>query len=242
MLLEWIDPRNRHLHTTELDTDYSDEDAERTHLNAYADDLGSNTAGPRAEYMQQLLAKWISAFCTFLGLVMNPDKINPTTIGPRPPTPSRGLKVVQHGGTDVMIPYDHDLISYKYLGVNLDLRNRPEKALAALRAATAEKLDHLVQQPGSPAVKIDYIRFKILPIALYTALCANWTLKEYRQLDQDFSSVYRKILCLPATSPRALLYRPAASLRSRASNEMGGYAALHGSRARSTGQYQYSSR
>jgi len=208
MLLEWIDPRNRHLHTAEGDLDYSDEDAEQAKLNAYADDLGTATAGPRAEYMQQLQAKWVSAFCTFTGLVMNPSKIQPTTIGPRPPTPSRGLKVVQHDGTSITIPYDHDLLTYKYLGVELDLRHRPEQRLAAHRAATALKLDHLIQQPGSPEVKIDYIRFKILPIALYTALCANWTLKEYRELDKDFSVAYRKILCLPSTSPTALLYLP----------------------------------
>jgi hypothetical protein len=45
MLLEWIDPANRFLHTGETAT-YSNEDARKARMAAYADDLCTITGGP----------------------------------------------------------------------------------------------------------------------------------------------------------------------------------------------------
>ena len=84
ILLEWIDPTNRHLHVAETDLDYTDEDAEGATPSAYADDLCTITPGPRAEYMQQLVATWLSAFCAFTGMRMHPAKIVATVLGPIP--------------------------------------------------------------------------------------------------------------------------------------------------------------
>ena len=96
----------------------------------------------------------------------------------------------------------------EYFGVHLDLRNNPLESYERVLQDATNRLSHLLRQPGSPSVKIDYIRFKILPIVLYTALCSNWTLLQYRALDQPFSQTYRKILCLPAKAPTAMLYLP----------------------------------
>jgi hypothetical protein len=84
MLLEWIDPANRHLHTAEVDADYSDADVAHTTLNAYADDLATLTGGPNAERMQQLVATWLTAFGAFSGLVMHAAKIYSTILDPVP--------------------------------------------------------------------------------------------------------------------------------------------------------------
>jgi hypothetical protein len=84
MLLEWIEPANRHLHTAEVDADYSEADVAHTKLNAYADDRATLTGGPNAERMQQLIAIWLSAFCAFFGLIMHPAKIYSTILGPVP--------------------------------------------------------------------------------------------------------------------------------------------------------------
>jgi hypothetical protein len=59
-------------------------------------------------------------------------------------------------------------------------------------------LSNLMIQPGSPQVKIDYIRFKIMPIVLYTGQVSNWT--QYRLLDEPFTETYRKLLSLPRKS------------------------------------------
>ena len=69
-------------------------------------------------------------------------------------------------------------------------------------------LSHLLIQAGSPQPKIDYIRFKILPIILYSAQVANWTLAQYRNLDAPFTDAYRKLLSLPKKSPQAIIYLP----------------------------------
>jgi hypothetical protein len=57
MVLEWIDPKNTHLHMNENLLEYSDKIARDAALFAYADDLATCYAGPRAKYMQQLQAK-----------------------------------------------------------------------------------------------------------------------------------------------------------------------------------------
>jgi len=80
ILLDWLDPTQRHLHTAER-LEYTEEDAAGVKLNAYADDLATLSSGGNAEYMQQLIATWLSAFCAFTGLVLHPAKICPTLLG-----------------------------------------------------------------------------------------------------------------------------------------------------------------
>ena len=221
ILLEWIDPANRHLHVAERDIHYTDEDITHTKLNAYADDLATLTGGPRAEYMQQLIATWLSAFCAFTGLVMHPAKICSTILGP---VPDKFTQIRMPGPvtfaqkTDLLI---HDLNwmpiscpilphvqSYKYLGVQLDLRHESQASLEGVLNRLNGDLSHLMIQKGSPKVKIDYILFKIIPIVIATALCSNWTLKQYRELDRPFSAAYRRLLCLPDKFPTSLIYLP----------------------------------
>jgi hypothetical protein len=82
ILLKWIDLKNRHLHSTETGLDFSDQDAQAAQMNAFADDLGTITAGKNAAAMQKIRASWILSFCTFTGLIMNPAKIKSTVVGP----------------------------------------------------------------------------------------------------------------------------------------------------------------
>jgi hypothetical protein len=49
------------------------------------------------------------------------------------------------------------------------------------------QLEHLLDQPGTVPAKLDYIRFKLLPIILHTAQCANWPLRIFRLLDKPFT-------------------------------------------------------
>jgi hypothetical protein len=95
-----------------------------------------------------------------------------------------------------------ELETYKYLGVQLDLRNQPLHSFRQLLEIAATDLYHLINQVASPIIEIDYIRFKIISIVLYTAVCSNWTLAQYRKLDVPFSQNYRKILCLTKKSPQ----------------------------------------
>ena len=125
ILLEWIDHRNQHIKDSEQNLNYSQSDAEGVHMNAYADDLGTIVEGKRAAYMQQIQANWISAFCTFTGLVMNPNKIAPTHVGTPPANQCQTLRVHQQDGHPIDIVVDYELPSFKYLGVQLDLRNNP---------------------------------------------------------------------------------------------------------------------
>ena len=69
-------------------------------------------------------------------------------------------------------------------------------------------MEHLLDQPGTVPAKLDYIRFKILPIILHTAQCSNWSLQQYRELDKPFTKAYKSILVLPVHFPTALLYLP----------------------------------
>ena len=221
ILLEFIDPSNRHLHVAE-NLNYSDHDIAHTNSNAFADDLATVTSGPNGEYMQQLQATWLSAFCAFAGLVMHPTKIKPTILGP---IPTKYTSLPIHGPlphpkkTDLII---HDLnwnpIScpilphlqfVKYLGVILDLRpttTSPSHEAALQHLNT--HLTHLLVQTAPPGAKIDYILFKLLPTILTTAIVANWTLKQYRALDTPLSRAYRLILAFPANAPEHILYMP----------------------------------
>ena len=221
ILLEWIDPKNRHLHKAERHLNYSQNDIDHTQMDAYADDLATITGGPNAEYMQQLQATWLSAFCAFTGLVMHPAKIVSTILGPIPSkyTQTEDIGPLKFKDKTDIIVHDHQwnpiscrinaqLGSMKYLGMHLDLRSQSSVSHAQTLQDITDRLSHLMQQPGSSQVKLDYIRFKIFPIALYTASCANWTLAQYRKLDTPFSTAYRQLLTIPSKAPGTLLYLP----------------------------------
>jgi hypothetical protein len=63
--------------------------------------------------------------------------------------------------------------------MDLDLQSTGTRAHTALLQKSKERLSHLLLQPGSPTVKIDYIKFQLMPIILATATCSNWTLAAY---------------------------------------------------------------
>ena len=204
ILLEWIDPRNTHLHEAEDLPPLQQVDLDTTIINAYADDLATITGGPRAADMQQQQATWLSAFCAFTGLTMHPRKIIATTIGPpMTHTPSLSIRDAQWHRVDCTVT--PDLASVKYLGTHLDLRNT-DTLFKRTFDDLATRTSHLLLQPGPPQAKVDYIRNKILPIARYTAMLANWPLARYRQLDRPLSAAYRRILALPKKFPSSLLY------------------------------------
>jgi hypothetical protein len=94
----------------------------------------------------------------------------------------------------------------KYLGVHLDLRDTTgSEAHAKVLQDINSHLSHLLLQPGSSGPKIDYILFKLFPIAMTTAVCANWTLKKYQELDVPFSRAFKLILGFTSTFLDALL-------------------------------------
>jgi len=207
ILLEWIDPRNTHLHVDEA-LEYTADDARNATPYAYADDLATMTCGDKAEYMQGLQAQWLAAFCAFSGLVMHPDKIKSTIVGPIPAQYNANMTTYDHQWRPVHCRVDVELRTYKYLGVHLDLRCRSTDSFERVRQDAAARLSHLLIQPGSPQAKIDYIRFKIIPIVLYTAQVSNWSLAQYRGLDAPFTETYRKLLSLPRHSPETIIYLP----------------------------------
>ena len=93
ILLDWIEPSNRHLHPpsfydlcspTNLSQPPSQRDLDSSDpplSNAYADDLATITSGPFAFQTQQKQAEWISAFCAFTGLQLIMKKIVSVSIG-----------------------------------------------------------------------------------------------------------------------------------------------------------------
>ena len=186
---------------------------------AYADDLTTKTGGPRGLKMQQYLANWLSAFCAATGLVVHPAKIYPTVVGPVPSmfaaaqdatTASDALTsivIYDTAWTPIRCPILPSLPTTKYLGVYLDLKQKLDSHQPVL-ADLHRDLSHLLVQPASPKVKIDFIRFKILPIVLATATCSNWSLRRYRALDKPLSHAYRIILALPSKFPESVLYLP----------------------------------
>lgn len=208
ILLDYIDPRNTHLHQDEEHpTPFTQADIDHTIINAYADDLATITGGPRAAEMQQQQATWLSAFCAFTGLTMHPAKITATTLGPPPPTPP-SLEIYDSMWQPVACPVNPDTQTVKYLGINIDLRHHQQAHFDRTYEDMNTHLDHLLLQPGSPQGKIDYIRNKVLPITRYSAMVANWTLAQYRDLDRPCTRAYRKILALPNKFPAALIYLP----------------------------------
>ena len=90
----------------------------------------------------------------------------------------------------------------------MDLRHDGHSQYEATLADIECRLSHLLLQAGSPQTKIAMIQSKILPVARYTAIVANWTLAQYRALDIPLSSAYRRILAMPKKFPQALLYLP----------------------------------
>jgi hypothetical protein len=246
MLLEWIDPANKFLHTAEKKT-YNEEDISKAKMAAYADDLCTITGGPNRAFMQTLHAKWLSAFCAFAGLLLHPKKIQPAIVGPIGMCPMKYLKVYDHQWNLTECPVLPKLETYKYLGVQLDLRGQPLKAFHRLLRTATIDLQLLLRQPATPSLKIDYIRFKILPHILFTAVCSNWTLDQFRQLDVPFSQTYRKILCLPVKAPNALAplfatvygrHWTASRLGPRTSQEVGVVPTLLGCPWRPRSQYK----
>jgi hypothetical protein len=90
--------------------------------------------------------------------------------------------------------------------VEIDLEVTGTRAHEALLQIARARNSHLLQQPGSPDVKIDYIQFKILPIILATVKLTNWILTTYRELKKSFAQGYERILALPLQIPTFLLY------------------------------------
>jgi hypothetical protein len=220
ILLEWIDPRNRHLHVDENLEAYDDVTARDAAPFAYADDLATISSGTKGEYMLQLQATWLSSFCAFAGLVIHPGKIKSTVVGkvhdrhlPRPQAdgsliyPSQ-VVVYDHQWKPISCPIDTEMDTYKYLGVNLDLRGRTRASFNRLYIHAEALLSNLLIAKGPVQAKVDYIRFKIMPEVLYTAQVSNWSLSEYRRLDRPFTATYRKLLSLPRTSPNTIIYLP----------------------------------
>jgi hypothetical protein len=74
MILEWIVLKNRKLHEDENLRKYSNKTARDNAPYVYADNLANCSADLRAEYMQQLQAKWLSAFCALSGLIIIPPR------------------------------------------------------------------------------------------------------------------------------------------------------------------------
>ena len=224
ILLDWIDPNNKQLHP------FNFSDLSRpTHIatpesttsrpsktqavsNAYADDLATISTGNRAHQIQQLQAEWISAFCAFTGLQLNMQKIVPVAIGKHAANMPNHITVYNHHWQPTKCPIQTTPTNLSYLGLLLDhiIANDNQKAVTALRTHITTLLEHLLDQPGPVTAKIDYIRFKILPIVLHTAQCANWSLLQYRNLDIQFNRAYKTILILPTHFPTALLYLPSA--------------------------------
>ena len=142
ILLDFIDLANRHFHLAESDLDYTNEDIDHTHLNAYTDNLSTPTGGPKDEYMQQLQATWLSAFCAFAGLVIHPAKIHTTILGPIPEkydaqrligplswADKTDLIVHDLNWNPISCPITPRLRTVKYLGVHLDLRHEAQESL-----------------------------------------------------------------------------------------------------------------
>ena len=212
ILLEWIDPANRDLHQDE-DIHYSNEDIANTTSTAYADDLATTARGPNANKMQQLTTNWLSAFCAFAGLVIHPAKVQSTILNPTDDDLLNPEVLTVHDllWQPLHCPINPELLTVKYLGVQLDLRATLNSHRLTMDNIN-RKLAHLVVQAGSPGVKIDCMLFQLIPRIMATAVCANWTLKQYRALDKPFSSIYRLILGLPRNFPAALLYLPRAQM------------------------------
>jgi hypothetical protein len=147
MILEWIDPKNRKLHENEDLQKYSDITAINDAPYAYIDDLATCSAGPQAEDMQQL--QWLSAFYALSGLTIYLGKIKATIVGKIDPKHELKMKpdgtkycpstvtVYDYQWKPTECPINPTLISYKYLGVHLDLHCKHNDALEREKAKAA---------------------------------------------------------------------------------------------------------
>ena len=77
-----------------------------------------------------------------------------------------------------------NLDAFRYLGMDFDLPSTGARAHTVLLQKSKDKLLHF------PTVKINYIKFKLMPIILATAACSNLTLADYRELDKPFSQEF----------------------------------------------------
>jgi hypothetical protein len=222
ILLDWIDPSNVDFHPSgyaellrpthvNTPTQYTLAQECEAHLsNAYADDLATLTSGPRAFAVQQQQAEWISAFCAFTGLQLNMKKIVPVTLGTHSSKIPGYITVYDNCWQPTRCPIQNCTSGLTYLGLSLDhiIAGNSSADFKALYQRAHTMIEHLLDQPGSCPAKIDYIRFKIYPLILHSAQCANWSLQQYRQLDKPFTAAYKTILVLPIHFPTELLYQP----------------------------------
>ena len=220
--LDWIDPDKKDLHPagfhdlsrpTHFTAPLTQPTARTTdpHIeNAYANDLATISTGANAYTIQQMQAEWISAFCTFTGLQLNMQKIVSVSIGLHEPQIPSFLTVYNHLWQPTKCAITQHPKNLTNLGLRLDdiLTDNSTAALSTIKVKTSAMIEHLLDQPGTVPAKIDYIRFKILPIILHTAQCSNWSLAQYRSLDKPFTKAYKIILVLPSHFPTALLYLP----------------------------------
>jgi hypothetical protein len=95
--------------------------------------------------------------------------IKPTIVGLVRKHYLKHLEVYNHQWELINWPILPELEIYKYLGAQLDLRNKPLQSFHRFLETATTSLSYLMNQVAWPAVKIDYIRFKIIPIVLYTA-------------------------------------------------------------------------
>jgi hypothetical protein len=141
---------------------------------------------------------------------MHPAKICSTVLGP---VPAKYTDIPVFGpqahcdNTALLI---HDL-NWRPISCPV-LRNESQMSLEAVLGRLEDSLSHLLLQVGSPKVKIQYIRFKIIPIAVATAQCSSWTLQQYRALDKPFSRAYRTLLALHPKCPETVLYLPSTDM------------------------------
>ena len=185
ILLDWIDPHNKDLHPsgyaallrpthiTAPSLSRPSGSPDYAFSNAYADDLATITTGPRAYSVQQDQAEWISAFCAFTGLQLNMQKIVPVILGDHPSTTPTFITVYNHSWQPTRCPLQRQPAALTYLGLLLDhvISGDSKKDFNTLYSTANSILEHLLDQPGPVHAKIDFIRFKILPIVLHTAQC-----------------------------------------------------------------------
>jgi hypothetical protein len=170
MVLEWIDPKSRHLHVNKNLREYSEQTAINAALYAYAnvDDLATCSAGPQAKYMQQLQTKWLSTFSTFSGLTIRPGNIKITIeckIDPKHELKIKLDKTKYYPST--LTVFDHQweptecsieptLVTYKYLGIHRDLRCKNNDVFEREKAKAVAMQSHLLTQVVSSPRECHY--------------------------------------------------------------------------------------
>ena len=138
------------------------------------------------------------------------QKIVPVILGDHPSTTPTFITVYDHSWQPTRCPLQRQPTALTYLGLLLDhvISGDSKKDFNTLYSTTNSMLEHLLDQPGPVHAKIDFIRFKILPIVLHTARCANWSLAQYRKLDVPFTKAYKTILVMPTHCANTLCHNP----------------------------------